>query len=519
MTRIHHICPIGLICLIGLIGLIVPALRAQESVQYSVHHYSVSDGLSQNTVMAILQDREGFMWFGTWDGLNRFDGYEFRTYKPSLYSTTLSSNRIDVLCEDSLGYIWMRTYGGAFFRLNKHTEQILPTNIVDTRFSNSRPLERLMKEGRKGEVWLAGGNNLLRLTEPQDGISDEVEQELFTLQGDINCLLCAPNGTIWAGTTKGVESIRDDERTSAAPGKTDEENSFLIGCNDGKYLWFGSEAGILWRYSPRSQRIDRIDVGVHSPITYLTELNDNALILTTADDGFVVYDKRSGRSQTYNAENTPAIHSNHFHDLYVDSRGDAWLENDERGIVRFCPREGSVKRYLSPIDERYDYQLTLNFFAFEDEEGRLWINPQGGGFACYNPQTDELENRLGGVTNMIHSACMDDNGSLWLGTYDLGLDRISVSPTQFALYDLRQDVHHSGELRAMVQLRDNCLVLATKDKRVRLFDQEMNYVSTLPVNALIYTLLENADGSIWMGSKTDGLFLFSPEGTVNYKSD
>ena len=66
--------------------------------------------------MSILQDRDGFMWFGTWDGLNRFDGYEFRTYKPTFYGETLSSNRIDALYEDSLGYIWMRTYGGGFYR-------------------------------------------------------------------------------------------------------------------------------------------------------------------------------------------------------------------------------------------------------------------------------------------------------------------------------------------------------------------------------------------------------------------
>ena len=112
-------------------------LAAQQRAQYSVRHYSVSDGLSQNTVMAILQDRDGFMWFGTWDGLNRFDGYEFRTYKPTLYGETLSSNRIDMLYEDSLGYVWMRTYSGAYYLLNKHTEQILATNIQDTRLGRS----------------------------------------------------------------------------------------------------------------------------------------------------------------------------------------------------------------------------------------------------------------------------------------------------------------------------------------------------------------------------------------------
>ena len=494
-------------------------VAAQEQVQYSVHHYSVSDGLSQNTVMAILQDRDGFMWFGTWDGLNRFDGYEFKTYKPSFYGETPSSNRIDVLYEDSLGYIWMRTYGGAFCRLNKHTEQILATNVIDTRFVNSRPLERLMLEQRKGEVWVAGGNNLVLVTEPVGGIPDETTQTPYTLHGDVNCLLSSSNGYIWAGTTKGLEGFRGDERFSFTPGSTDEENNLLTGCYDGKHLWFGSESGYVWRFSPRGQRFDRIDVGVQSPITYMAVLNESSLIFITEEEGFGLYDKRNGAAQVYNSENTEVVQSNHFYDMFADSRGNVWLGNEERGILRFSSRDNTLKRYTSTIDERYNYQLVFNFIAFEDDNGGVWINPQGGGFACYNPETDSLENRLGGVTNMIHSAYMDDKGILWLGTYDLGLDRISAGPNQFELHDLRQDRYHSGELRAMMELRDSTVILATKDKRVRVYNKELQYQTTLPVNALIYSLLEDAGGNIWMGSKTDGLFCYTGDTVINYKAD
>ena len=486
--------------------------------QYSVHHYSVSDGLSQNTVMAILQDRDGFMWFGTWDGLNRFDGYEFRTYKPTFFGTTLASNRIDMLYEDSLGYLWMRTYGGAYYRLDKHTEQILPTNIQETRLRSGRLSEGLIVEPGQGEVWVGGGNNLLRVRETQKGASDETAQTLFTLHGDINTLLCA-GGTIWAGTTKGLESVENGERNIFTPGRTDAENCFLVGQYDGKHLWFGTESGIIWRFSPRGQRFERIDAGIHSPVTKIAVCDPNLLVITTEGDGFVCYDKRLNQAEAHNTTTSRPIRNNSFYDLFVDRRGDVWMENEERGVLRFRPHDKSVKRYMSTIDERYDHQLNLNFIAFEDRAGHLWINPHGGGFACYNPATDSLENRLGGVTNMIHSAYMDDKGILWLGTYDLGLDRISVVDNQFELFDLRQDLHHSGELRAMLQRRDSTLVLATKDKRVRVFNRDMEYESTLPVNARIYTLLEKADGSIWMGSKGDGLFLYTPDSIVNYRAD
>ena len=505
---------ISILTLLMLLG----SMSAREQLQYTVHHYSVSDGLSQNTVMAILQDRDGFMWFGTWDGLNRFDGYEFKTYKPTLYGDTPSSNRIDYLYEDSLGYLWMRTYGGAFYFLDKHTDQIIPTNIIDPRFGTSRLRERLLMEVRKGEMWVGGGNNLLCLR-AQAGAPNGAIHTRYTLHSDINSLFSSPDGHVWVATEKGLEGFYGDEHAIYAPSENDEECNLLTGCSDGKFIWFGSESGIIWRYSPRSHRFDRVNIGAHSPITVMEVVSEQSLVIATEADGFFLYDKRSGKVTAYNSATTPVILNNFFHDLYVDSHGYVWLENEERGILRFKPHDGSVKRYTNAIDERYNYQLIRNFFAFEDKNGILWVNPEGGGFACYNPQTDSLESRLGGVTNMIHSAYMDRGGTLWLGTYDLGLDRISVAPRHFELYDLRSDQHHSGELRAICQRRDSTLILATKDKRVRAYTEDMEYLETLPVEALVYCMLETADGGLWMGSKNDGLFFLKDGELTNYRAD
>ncbi len=510
---------IALLLLVSLLAPVLSNAGVHDEMHHLVHHYSVADGLSQNTVMSILQDRDGFMWFGTWDGLNRFDGYEFRTYKPSQYSETPSTNRIDALYEDSLGYLWMRTYSGAFYRLNKHTEQILATGILDARFERNRPMERLLMETKRGEIWIAGGNSLLRIHEPVNTFPDEVEQTPYTLHGDINCLFLSADNIVRAATTRGFESVDESGLTIRRPGDSETDNCLLTGCDDGKFLWLGAQSGILWRFSTRGQRFDRIDLGLHSPITYMVNARPNHLILLTEADGFVWYDKRTGNYFTFNTANSPQLHSNRFYDLYQDAHGDIWLENEERGVLRFSPRDKTLKRYTSPIDERYNHQLIRNFFAFEDVHGGVWINPQGGGFAFYDAEKDSLVSRLGGVTNMLHSAYMDRQGTLWVGSYDLGLDRINAVPVQFELYDLRQDRDHSGELRAMIQLRDSNLILATKDRRVRLFNQDMHCLSTLPLNARIYSMLERADGSIWMGSKNDGLFLYSDGQLTRYRSD
>lgn len=497
--------------------LLLGGLAAQEQLQYSTHHYSVADGLSQNTVMAILQDRDGFMWFGTWDGLNRFDGYDFKTYKPTFYGEQLSSNRIDYLYEDSLGFIWMRTYGGSFYRLNKQTEQILATNIFDTNFGNMQSEKVHLLEPQAGHIWIAGDNALLHVTEQTGYDEDNTQQKLFNLDDDVMFLINQGN-TIWAGTEDGLERIEGDQQSTLNPGKTNIDNHFTAGLNDKKNIWFGTESGFIWRYSPKGDRFERVDIGIHSPITNIQSIDDQLLIITSEADGFAIYDKRNGMVNIYNSHNCPEIHSNYFSNLFVDSHKDIWMTNQDRGVLRYRPLTQEVKRYLNGIDERYNYQLGQNFIAFEDVQGRLLINPQGGGFAYYNPQKDQLESNLSGVTNMIHTAFADNTGALWLGTYDLGLDYVYSTPQYLTQYDLRQDPDHSGEPRAMLQQSNGDLLIATKDKQLRIYNQNMVYQETLPIRSRIYTMLSADNDAIWFGTKGDGLIYYKNGTTTEYRS-
>ena len=126
---------------------------------YLIKHYSIKDGMSQNTVMAIMQDRQGFMWFGTWDGLNRFDGYTFEVFKAKSNGVEAQvNNRVDLIYEDEKEQIWWATYDGHFYRLDaSRTETVeepydsLPEGmmalIADT--------EKRTKVDAQGVIWQA----------------------------------------------------------------------------------------------------------------------------------------------------------------------------------------------------------------------------------------------------------------------------------------------------------------------------------------------------------------------------
>ena len=387
---------------------LLSSVWAQEAMRFTVRHYSAADGLSQNIVMSILEDADGFMWFGTWDGLNRFDGQTFKVYKPALSGTHVASNRVDYLYEDSLHFIWLKTNDGAFYRLNKHTETMLPTDIRDTRFSSQQ--RHLILEQQAGVIWLAGGCHLLRIEESRNGSSDAVRSQSFTLKAEASCIVSDASGTVWVGTDAGVERFAQEEADYLLLGASDKDNCITAGLAQGQTVYFGTAAGSIWHTSVGSKQLSRMPVAVGSAITFITALDDRRLIFGTEKSGFGIYDTRSSQCVLFDDSNK-AISSNHFISAYVDQHRTVWLINEQEGVLALRP-DGSLTRYLSQPDNNYRNLQSLNLIFAEDKEGHVYINPYGGGFAVYSPEEDRLCPVIHSVTNIVHSAYVDSRGSI-----------------------------------------------------------------------------------------------------------
>ena len=267
------------------------AMGAYE--QYVVRHYSIKDGMSQNTVMAIMQDRQGYMWFGTWDGLNRFDGYTFTVYKAMNEGVEAHvNNRVDVIYEDKDERLWWATYDGHYYRLDAARR-----NTVE---------------------------------QPFDSLPEQM-------------------------------------------------------------------------------------------VAKLTE--------------------RDKKTQ-------------------VDANGVIWQADDRQGIQRY--RFGQWKRFTPPLDSRYTGRLREHFFLLEDNQGRTWVNPTGGGWSYYDFERDELVYPIQGLTNMIHTAYVDRDGQMWIATYDGGVDCVNMEPTPYQLHDLRRTERDNGEVRAFAVTEKNEVLTLVK---------------------------------------------------------
>ena len=187
-------------------------LTARADEQYLIKHYSVNDGLSQNTVMAIIQDRQGFMWFGTWDGLNRFDGYTFTVYKATNNGVAAQvNNRVTWIYEDEDDCIWWKTYDGHYYRLDaqrRTTTEQAPESLPIEMLEQIEEAEIKTKVDERGIVWLADDQNGIqryrdgqwkRFTPPLDSrYAGQLREHFFLLEDAKSRTWVNPTGGGWS---------------------------------------------------------------------------------------------------------------------------------------------------------------------------------------------------------------------------------------------------------------------------------------------------------------------------------
>ncbi len=479
---------------------------------YSVQHYSVKDGLSQNTVMAILQDKDGYMWFGTWDGLNKFDGYRFTTYKSHPGNDTkMRNNRVDFIFEDGNGYIWFQTYDGNIFRFDKRKEQIYSLGYPAPSLLQHKA-SKFFLETSAGDLWVVINNGIAHITS-----GETPETEIIKSDHAAHFIELDRQGGIWYDAADGLHCRQQNEDKTFShilPYTTAKQYTAAHATQHS--VWFGTSTGDIMRYSLQDNNFEHISIGKQTAITAIEHIDENTMLFATETEGFFVLDKRAGKIEQYASHTNRLIHSNHFHTVGIDTRNIVWLENEENGIFRYRHSDRSLKYFSPELDKRYARQLRQNLILLNDEN-YLWINPHGGGFSRYNYESDCLESPLPGITNMIHTAYLDKDGALWLSTYDKGIDRIERQPQQFIMHDMRESEYLSGEVRAMIQLRNEDILIATKDGMVRCKDGRTQKIYRLNINDLVYCLHEDKEGNLWMGTRGNGLIRYTHGKITRYQ--
>ena len=518
---------------------LISFFTSSYSLEQSVfQHYSVDNGLSQNTIMAIMQDSKGFMWFGTWDGLNKFDGYEFTIYKsrPGDHSNILT-NRIDYIHEDKFGFIWIQTYDGKFHRFDPKKEQFYSLPHQTNRFWYGIERAKRIIETSSGDIWVATNEigALQIITDPKTFEIKVVEYSTLSENkiedNHINFVYEDSSNTIWLGTKQGLHNVnvKSGQIKKYQPGKRQLGVAFYSIAETKEDIWFGDGSGSVWRFFKNENKFEALHLHENVQVSDIKAINDTHIVFTTYGAGLYVYSIIERKLKNYNKKNTSAIQSDNFMTVEVDSYGIAWFESEQQGVFRYRLSDNTLKHFQPKVDNVNERSLLPNFIVFEDVKKRLWINPQGGGFSRYNRERDELEyfyNEPGApdwhFSNVIHTMYADKGGNVWLGTYSKGLEKITIVDSQFILEkpNKQENSLTSNEVRAFLQTSDGNIIVATKDGTIRFFDvnyQELGVLSKngslnsgISLDDLAYCMLEDSRKNIWIGTKGGGLLKLIP---------
>jgi ligand-binding sensor domain-containing protein/signal transduction histidine kinase len=474
---------------------------------------SLEQGLSGSTVFCILQDRVGFMWFGTNDGLNKYDGYDFTVYRHDPGNpATLGSNAVWAIHEDRFGVLWIGTDGGGLNKFDRGSGRFVRyQNDVDDPRSLSNDNVRAIYEDQSGALWIGTGGGLDRF---------DRETERFThYQVNPN----DPNGL----SHNFITSIYQD--TAGV-------------------LWIATNGGGLDRLDPDSERFVHYQANPGDPHSlgdnYEASTDPHSLssryVMAVYEDqsgtlwvgtwgGLDRFDRETEQFTHYqNDPNEPgSLSHNYVPAIYQDQSGVLWVGTSGGGLNRFDPENERFIHYRTDPDDPYSLSNDRVWSIYQDQSGVLWVGTGGGGLVKFDKGTEKFAHYQTDLNdpyslnhNNVTSIYQDRAGVLWVGTGGGGLNRFDRATGQFTHYQSDSDspYHLSHNTVASIYEDTSGVLWVGTFGGLNRFSQltgRFVHYQTIPDDPYsisgnsVRPIYEDASGTLWIGTSR-GLDKFYP---------
>ena len=451
--------------------------------KFRFERISTRNGLSSNNVFSIMQDRKGFLWISTGNGLNRFDGYSSKVFKSIPDdSTSLSDNRILVSFEDKNGYIWIGTMQGGLNKYDKYTQKIkrYPFNIND---DNTLKGERVFSiyQDSKDLLWIGTSSGLFLYIKEKDIFQNKNsfcfgDKKAYT----VRFIKEDFSGNLWIGTSNGLYIIDASRNkvTSLNTSNSQLNNNFING------------------------------------ITF--DKNNNAYIAT--EKGVNIYNLKT-KKFTYLLAHTDlnSISSNIINCILYDQLGYLWIGTN-LGLDLYDPNTNSIIHFKHNPQNSYSISFDFITHLFEDNAGNIWISTFSGGINKYIKTQPNISifssSILNTSSNMITSLTEINSNLLLLGTYE-GLGILNLNNQQFTPFFKNNEIRKSPISSCIVSLAkesQNIFWFGTLSKglvRFNLKTKEMiNYtpdtepsINDINVNVLTF----DKNNTLWIGTISGGI--------------
>ena len=499
-----------------------------EAQPYYFRNYQVNEGISSNTITCITQDKKGFMWFGTRNGLNRFDGTTFKVFRSDIGNPqSIGSNSILSLFEDRRERLWVGTYKGVYL-YNAARESF-------SLFTAIPPGEvRYIGGDLKNNLWLVANYVLYRYNTMTSHLQVYSFPNTQTVAVSI-----AESGDVWCATSGGlvkkydpaVDAFVNYSIASLFKGRDTTFIQTMYPISDSTLLIATLNQSLL--FNVKSGRFDNIfrgkswadNIQVHKIIR-----QSSGLYWFGTENGLYIHDFNTGASEQIQKEyaNPYSIDDNVITDFCKDKEGATWVGTFFGGINYYSKQLNRFRKYF-PLPGRNSISGNLVHEICSDKKGNLWIGTEDAGLNKLDIKTGNIRHFMPGKGSgsisyqNVHGLLVSDD-ELWIGTYEHGLDVLDLKTEKVIRHYEKSDKPHSLSSNFIVSLyktKEGQILVGTW---AGLYQYDPNNDDFIPMpyfNRQAQAIHEDESGTLWVCSYGNGVYYFNMKTGLkgNFKYD
>ncbi|WP_321426386.1 two-component regulator propeller domain-containing protein [uncultured Bacteroides sp.] len=489
------------------------------SIEIRSKQITTSNGLANNSVRYILQDSKGFIWMGTLNGLCRYDGNSFLTFKPQLGNNiSLIDHRIYDLEEDKNGLLWINTSAELYSCYDlKHDCFVDFTGNGELRQNYSKKMI-----AKNGDIWLWNSGNGCRQIKYANGEFSSLSftKKNRTLSSDLVVFVSEDSkGAIWIGTENGLTRVYNGSSSVV-----DNKRSFYKSVSyKGQTYFVTDKSEVLW-YNPVSHKL----MVMSSLPSFGGKITPTGCLLIK-DDWFIF---TSEGVYTFNF-NTKSLYKDTklFNEQILsgstltDNKGNSWIYNRTGKVWYVNVRTKKVKSFQLIPQNKINFIDNERYHIVHDSRNIIWISTYGNGLFAYDVSKDELEHYTSNINGFSHISSdflqfvmEDKSGEIWVSSEFAGLSKITVlNENTNRIYPENSSLSDRSNTVRMISRMDNGDIwIGTRKGSVYIYDSNLKMKSTAQnYHSNIYAVQQDAAGKVWMGSRGDGLCIDG----VWYKND
>ena len=491
-----------------------------DAQSYYFRQYQVEKGLSNNTVFCSMQDDNGFMWFGTKDGLNRFDGYSFKTYYvKNGNGSSLEKNHITSLALDKKGTLWVGCQKGLYW-FDDHQEKLLP--LFDT-----IPSVHDLYIDSRGHLWFVSSATLHRYDFYTKALTSFPHKKYFRA----NAICETQDGSMWFASPDGyIHSFNSDTETFAAynvfahspvPASRQIEKMLPDG-KQGIYIGTINQGIKLFDLETKDYR-DVLTYNRETTPIYVRDIlpMSEKEIWFATESGIFILDQSTGRFTNLkkNYLDPYSLSDNAVYTLHKDKEGGMWAGTYFGGINYYPKQYYSFQKYFPDYSDNAISGNAVREIC-EDRFGNIWIGTEDAGLNKLNRKTKKITRfePTGTATSITHTnihGLLVAGDSLWVGTFQHGVNILDIKTGKVKKHYAAGSGPHqlrSNFIVSMLQTRGGEIYLGTGSGvfRYNPNNDGFTYCEQAPATAFISNLFEDHSGTIWVGTHDMGIFFFNP---------